>query len=983
MNAQVYNFKNYTLKDGLTQSEVYAVTEDQKGNIWFGTLGGGIIKHDGIHFQVFMEENGLLNNFIRSLMTDSDGILWIGTEEGLCTYDGRTFHSFQDTNGPMHTTVKCMLQDHKGNYWFGTETNGLYYYDGTDFKQYSGHNGLLDNNVYCVFEDRNKNIWAGTTKGAFKISNGNIRLYTEESGMSSDIIRSISEDDSGNLWFGTQGGGISVMIGNTFKVYKKEDGLSSNIVYHIYNDRKGSMWSATSEGITRFRNPIFKTYNETNGLPANVVLCIFKDSFHNLWFGTSGGGVAKFAGERFVHYTKNDYMGNRVFAITQVPGGNMLFGTSTGGITTFDGKNYTLLRGMPNFTDSKVRAFYYTKDTTLWIGTLNDGAFKFDKHGFTQFSIDNGLCSNNITCFTEDPYGRIWVGSSDYGISIISDDKVVKNINKDNGLSSNTVYALLSENNKTIWAGTENGGISVISNPEKISDKTDIVLFNSSNKLNDNTVRSMIKDSSGNFFLATSGGGINLFDGSGFRFMTKKEGLSSNNIYLLIFDNDGNLWAGSEKGLDKITMNDAFEVKNIRHYGYEEGFTGVELYKNACFKDTSGRLWFGTVQGVTVYDPKEDSESTTETKTYITELKLFYDPIENTPFSDSLSSEFPLPEKLVLPYNMNSLTFSYIGIDHRNPKSVKYKVFLKGFDDKWSPELTQTEVTYSNLPPGAYTFSVVSKNENGTWNASPTGYSFRILTPVWKQTWFLLSFFILIGLIVWFFVSRRIRYIRAKNQAVKERLELERNIIELEQKASRLQMNPHFIFNSLNSIQGFIAANDTFEAKKYLAKFARLMRLTLENSREEFIPLSNEIFVLENYLELEKLSSNQAFDFRIHLQEEINPDETEIPPMLLQPFVENAVLHGIKPLKEKGFITIGFSIENTFLVCEITDNGIGIDQIQEKTPKGHRSSGIAITKERLEKINFGNGNHGSIEFIHLNNESKNPSGTKVIVKIPI
>ena len=161
------------------------------------------------------------------------------------------------------------------------------------------------------------------------------------------------------------------------------------------------------------------------------------------------------------------------------------------------------------------------------------------------------------------------------------------------------------------------------------------------------------------------------------------------------------------------------------------------------------------------------------------------------------------------------------------------------------------------------------------------------------------------------------------------------------------------------------------------------MRLTLENSREEFIPLTNEIYVLENYLELEKLALNQMFDFKINVIESINSEDIEIPPMLLQPFVENAILHGIKPMKEKGCIEIEFSSDEQFLICEIIDNGIGISQSEEKSLKSHKSSGIEITKERLEKINFGTGVHGSIEFIDLKDDIKKNTGTKVTVKIPI
>ena len=983
--AQKYNFRNISVKDGLTQSEIYAVCEDQRGNIWFGTLGGGLVMYDGIEFYPYTEEDGLLNNFVRSIYEDKDGIIWVGTEAGLCTYNGIQFKVIDDADGPKNKVVKTIIQDHSGNFWFGTETGGLYFFDGKQFSNYSSENSSFDNNIYSIFEDRNFNIWVGTSKGAYKIKDSNIAFYTEESGLSSDIIRAICEDDDGIIWFATQGGGICSYNGKEFYNFKTEDGISHNIVYYIFNDHAGSLWFATAKGITRYHKGKFKVYDESNGLAGNVVLYIFKDSSENLWFGTSGGGVSILDSERFVHYTENEHMGRRVFCISQVPGGNMIFGTSKGGITTFDGKRYTLLRGNETFTSSKVRALYYTPDSTLWIGTLNDGAFRFNKNGFKQFSKDDGLCSNNITGFIADSKGKVWIASSDFGISVLfGDDERIININKDKGLKSNTIYSLIEDTNGNIWAGTENGGLSVLTLDKNDSESVKIKNYSIEDGLSNNTIRAIIKDDSGNLYLGTAGGGINIFDGNRFYQISKKDGLTSDNIYLLIFDNDGNLWAGSEKGLDKINLIDSFKIKECKHYGYNEGFTGVELYKNSCFKDSNGNLWFGTVNGATVYNSEEDIFIETKTKTHITGIKLFYDDIQDTEYADSINAWYPVPHELILPYNQNSLTFEYTGIYQRNPNAVRYKLMLQGYESSWSPELTKREVTYSNLPPGEYIFKVVSCNESGVWNNKPAEFKFTILSPVWQKLWFIFGVILTILLIFWYLISLRIKRIKQKNRIEQEKLKMEKSILELEQKASRLQMNPHFIFNSLNSIQGFIAVNDSFQAKKYLAKFARLMRLILENSGEEYIPLSNEIFILENYLELEKLSLNQKFEFEIKVAENIDKEEIEIPPMLIQPFVENAVLHGIRPLKDKGFIKINFSSDDNILTCEIIDNGIGREQaLKNKLKKAHKSSGIDVTKKRLEQIIYETKQSGGIEIIDLKDSDEKPIGTKVVLRIPV
>jgi sensor histidine kinase YesM len=213
---------------------------------------------------------------------------------------------------------------------------------------------------------------------------------------------------------------------------------------------------------------------------------------------------------------------------------------------------------------------------------------------------------------------------------------------------------------------------------------------------------------------------------------------------------------------------------------------------------------------------------------------------------------------------------------------------------------------------------------------------------------------------------------------------MENSILQLEQEAARLQMNPHFIFNALNSIQGFISTNDAVQAKKYLAQFGKLMRLILENAREEFIPLQNEISMLENYLALEQLSANHRFEFVITHTESIDPARIEIPPMMIQPFVENAVVHGVNKKAEKGKITIHFRTYGNVLLCEINDNGIGRRQsahINRQSRPGHKSTGISVTTRRLKQYSQHREVDAGIEIIDLE-VGGTPTGTRVVIRTP-
>jgi sensor histidine kinase YesM len=275
-------------------------------------------------------------------------------------------------------------------------------------------------------------------------------------------------------------------------------------------------------------------------------------------------------------------------------------------------------------------------------------------------------------------------------------------------------------------------------------------------------------------------------------------------------------------------------------------------------------------------------------------------------------------------------------------------------------------------------------NENNIWNTEPASFSFSITPPVWQRWWFRAAGVSVIAVLVWLIFHLRLKRIQAKNKVIQERLEMEKSILELEQEAARLQMNPHFIFNCLNSIQGFISTNDPFQAKKYLAKFAKLMRLILENAREEFIPLQNEINMLENYLELEKLSTQPPFEFSITVDEAIDPEHIQVPPMMIQPFIENAIIHGLKRKDSVGSISIHFKTKGEILFCSIRDNGIGRKKaadINGQTRGQHKSTAIAITQKRLEQYGAHRNVKAGVEIIDLVVEGT-PTGTEVIVSTP-
>jgi tetratricopeptide (TPR) repeat protein len=246
-----------------------------------------------------------------------------------------------------------------------------------------------------------------------------------------------------------------------------------------------------------------------------------------------------------------------------------------------------------------------------------------------------------------------------------------------------------------------------------------------------------------------------------------------------------------------------------------------------------------------------------------------------------------------------------------------------------------------------------------------------------QQQILFLILFILLAFGIIFLIYNRLQ--------LKKTLTLQKELAEYEQKALHLQMNPHFVFNCLGSISSFIVQNGTDSAIKYLSKFSKLMRLTLEYSKESLIPIDKEMESLQNYLELEQLRFNQKFDFTITKSKEIE-DDMALPPLLLQPFVENAIIHGLIPKNEKGNIAIDFSIEKENLICTIEDNGIGFDkskELKENLVSVHKSMALDITKKRLEMMEASTSRQANVEIEELKNSSGEITGTKVVLNLPI
>ncbi len=991
--SQQYNFHNYSVKEGVAQSQVYSLLQDSRGYLWMGTRGGGISRFDGMNFKTYTINDGLLNNYVFCIKEDAQHNLWIGSNSGLTQYNGIEFHNYQPAGDSAQVWVQDIAMDKKGRKWLATNS-GVMFLDNQ--QHFTNVTDLLKEKrtvINSIHVDGEGTIWYGNGEGLFRITENNGSFssvrYGKERGFRTNSITCIKEDKNGALWIGTYGDGAYEYINNKFLRIDFNAELYKQTVLDIYFDNHDNVWFATlSSGIAQY-NTLAKTFNwlsENEGLSNNHVQSIVQDKSGNYWFGTSGGGVCNYFGKQFTNYDKSSGLGGSfIYSIFRDSKQRLWIGTSDKGLSVFDSARFFNYNTANGFANVKVKAINEDRDGNIYIGTDGEGVFVFDGAEFKPFE---GLTKKYIRAIEKDKAGDLYIATAGTGLYKLSIDQgktTLQNFTTADGLMHNRLTCLHYDKQERLWYGTENNGIGFLMN--------DVVQKNRLSKkegLPSNTIRCLTEDESGYLWIGTGGSGIAsvpLYQGDlKVRTIDHTSGLTSSNIYLMTVDTKNNLFVGTETGLDYISLDKSRKPIDIKHFSKGEGFTGIETCQNSVFNDADGTIWFGTINGLSKYNPANLVKNENPPVTSITDVQLFYESLSNTPYKKFIN-DWGLISHLELPYFENHLSFDFFAINFSNPDAVKYKWKLEGFDKEWSPVSKNHSILYSNLSSGDYTFMVKACNEDGVWNNEPTTLKFHISSPIWLRWWFI-AIIVLLTITVLFFIFRwREQRFLAKAAEQQRKLKLEKDVVELEQKALRLQMNPHFIFNALNSIQSQIGTDNEQTARYYLAKFSRLMRQILDNSRNTLISLEEEVSTLENYLLIEKFCNGDRFDYKINVSGQLEQDYIKVPPMLLQPFVENAIKHGLKTIDGKrGMIHVNFEEKHALLECSVTDNGIGrirseeLNKVSKETY--HKSTALLVTQERLALLTY-EGEVQSLEIIDLYDEQGIATGTKIIVRIPL
>lgn len=941
--AQHYNFIHYSTESGLAQSQVRCIAQDKNGSLWLGTLAG-LTKYDGNKFSNYSIKNGLIDNQIFSMILDKRTGIWIGTQGGINYYNGSTFTAYRFKPEMAESQVNAITQDTNHKLWLATDGAGVVQFDGKGFRYFTSANGLPDDFVRTTCTDAKGNVWIGTRNGIC-FYNGKTFQRIDSSLKPPQNVSHIYRDRQNRLWFCTFGEGIFCFDGKTFAPYTEAQGLISNWIRSAVEDADGNIWLASRFGVCRFNGQTFTSFTEAEGLPVDNTNVVYEDRERNIWIGSDGKGLCKFLGETFTNLTVKDQLSsNIVLSVCEDENKSLWVGTFGKGLTQLTGTKANKYSADNGLNSNTIWASLKDKQQRLWFCTA-DGISCWNGKKFINYGQAEGVGGKTVYSACEDAQGNIWFGTTQ-GLSVF-DGQQFKNYISGKDNIGKDVTNIVKDKNNTLWFASKNGLYSF--------NKGVLSHYTASKGLSTNHLTSLAIDSSNRLWIG-SRGGISYYDGKTFSKVELDNVFNANTVYFLIFDSKGLLWIGTNGGIFAFDTQTYLQSKKIkfRHFTIFDGLAGMECNQNAAFKDHNDNIWMGTTEGLIKYNSnlKYFRTDTVEPITHISGVRLFLKDTNWLKMGKTIDSLTLLPKNLKVNYQTRYFTFDYIGIKLSNPNSVRYKYMLEGFDETWSASTEAQFATYSNLPSGVYTFKVVAGDVMGNWNKTPVTFSFEILPPFWTTWWFILLGIALGVLILWSAYRLRVSELRKKH--LTQQLDFKSKLMALEHQSLNSSMNRHFIFNALNSIQYYMNVEDKQSAHKYLSRFAKLIRMNLDSSLSTLVPVSEEITRLELYLQLEQMRFEDKFEYKIVIDKNLDIESVEIPPMLLQPYIENSIWHGVLPSNKTGQIDIkvGYNAQQ-HIVFSIEDNGIGMEasKARKSLQKDlHISRGTFITAQRIHLL---------------------------------
>lgn len=925
-------------------------------------------------------------------------------------------------NGLPGNVVYDIYEDSKGFMWFCTD-QGISRYDGTNFHNYSINEGIPDMAVFRIREDKAQRYWLICyNQKACYLKNG--KVYSAENDA---LCRKIEAEDIAYNELFTDRDGNDCLTG------KKVAVLSSGPPYlrvlpgiTLFKGRtdnflkNGQDHIVTGAGVCNINSGSFQKFS------LGFAETSFYDG-HSLFTSGVGSPVKQQTLEQWqfeaggLRLLRQVSVAGRIYQISASETGLRL--CTAGGIMLYDTLSRKITPDTAFPAGIPVNCMRVDREGNRWLGTLNDGIYFMPVNGGRMIDRSSGLVKNNILSVTQGENGDIlagddaghvyrvmsdkiqvytldqqinnrvmflrdngrgaWIAGTDFGLYTISTTGMpcllfgnamkagliaghniyvgthsgLKVYDRHTGKSSNVldsrVTALALDNNQTLWTGSING-LSYFRNGKSVKYDQDRLPANC-------YITSMVPAPDGGIIAGTSTQGLFFIKDSWSAplHMNKRYGMSSNNCKQLFVSGNGYIWVCSDMGLERIWQQ-ADGHFTVKTFPLPQGIVGKQIND---LMEHGGTLYLATVQGILILD-SQDTMQFKPPRLYI----------------ESINGTAPAGQTLRFNYQQRNLQVAFTGLSYTGGTPLQYKYLLSGGSADTLYTSAQT-IDFTALSPGAYTLLIWCRSPGSAWTLKPVRLSFTILPPFWHHPAIILGGVLLTGIAVALLFRFRIR-------KIKKRIALEtgmqQQLAALEMQALRAQINPHFIFNALNAIQFYYSQNDEMTANHYMTSFAHFIRLTLTHSQAHWLPLSEEIAMLRTYVELEQIRFRHLFSVDFEIAPDLAAQQIAIPAMLIQPYVENAINHGLRYLKKRpGKLRLSFRLQQNKLYCVIDDNGIGRRQAAAYRQAQHTSMGTKITHQRIEAINRMYGITIQVGITDKPDTPDGPGGTQVSLCTPL
>lgn len=825
-------FNRKTSRNGLSQSFIRNITKDNKGFIWVGT-SDGLNKYDGYSYKVYRSNNNVKGSLsasnIITTFIDKQGILYVGTDNGgVNVYDAKqdTFtvykHDPKNKRSITSNRVTCFFEDQENTLYVGTEDGCLNIFDRKTkkFKQVF-QSTLVSKTIRALAEDKKGDLWIGTDAGITVVNKARNKFThythsTSQNSLSTNTIRTIFVDSEDKIWIGTAFGGLNYFDKNrkTF-VHYKHDATNPNSILGDYvpkmcEAKDGKLWIATNFGLSVLNKKTnkFTSYVndpfDTNSLLDNGLNTIYADNEDNIWVGSIAGlSIKESYKSKFPNYSFNpgkpESLGSReVFSVYEDSQSRLLLGLRDGfdyfdkktqNFIHFDGQTY----GRPIGT---VTSILEDKFNRLWLGTFEQGllAYDWDKRTYEHYEGINPFTKikapiRDIWFIKEDANGELYISSFSTGVYKYNraENKFYHLYYYNRLLPSAGITSFYIDSKNNLWIGSSLEGLLKF-NKEKNIYKIYKHDPKNPKSISDNFVSNMLEDRKGNIWVGTQAG-LNLLNNDDtFTTFSQKDGLNNNFINGIQEDEKGNLWLATNKGISNFNV----ATKIFKNFNVNNGFDDNDFLSRSSFKLRSGELVFGGLDGFNIFNPKKLSISKQIPKVYITDFKLFNESQNPSNANSPLKQVINEAKEVTLSYKQSEFSLDFVALNFSRTKENQYAYKLEGFDEDWVYVGANRSASYTNIPPGEYTFRVKASNNDGIWNENGASLKIIIVPPFWMTWWFrILSVLAFIGLAFWIYYYRvskiNLQKIELEKQVQERTTEVMHQAGELKAQTEQLQ----------------------------------------------------------------------------------------------------------------------------------------------------------------------------------------------------